>query len=96
MRNGLTLVLSHFFAASRTSLSDLFIQLWACLTAQAAMGKLYLSFSVLRALFRTQFSVKNRDYDSGIIKKTLLMFVNILIDNIFHFQNLNLNFFLRS
>jgi hypothetical protein len=25
------------------------------------------SFNVLKALFRTHFSVKNRDYDSGII-----------------------------
>jgi hypothetical protein len=30
------------------------------------------SFSVLKALFRTHFSIKNRDYDSGIIKKRLL------------------------
>jgi hypothetical protein len=30
------------------------------------------SFSVLKALFRTHFSIKNRDYDAGIIKKGLL------------------------
>jgi hypothetical protein len=41
MRSGLTLFLSHFFAASRSTLSDLFIQLCASLTAQATMGKLY-------------------------------------------------------
>jgi hypothetical protein len=43
MRSGLTLILSHCFAASRTSLLDLFIQLCAYLTAQATMGKLYLT-----------------------------------------------------
>jgi hypothetical protein len=42
MRSGLTLILSHLFAASRASLSDLFIQLCASLTAQATMGKLYV------------------------------------------------------
>jgi hypothetical protein len=42
MRSGLTLILSHFFAASRASLSDLFIELCASLTAQATMGKLYI------------------------------------------------------
>jgi hypothetical protein len=47
MCSGLTLVLSHFLAASRTSLSDLFIQLWASLTAQAIMGKLYILYSLL-------------------------------------------------
>jgi hypothetical protein len=40
MRSGLTLILSHFFAASRASLLDLFIQLCASLTAQAIMSKL--------------------------------------------------------
>jgi hypothetical protein len=61
MRSGLTapsLILSHFFAASRTSLSDLFIQLCASLTAQATMGKLNVFELIPKvdlSIFKTTF-----------------------------------------
>jgi hypothetical protein len=56
MRSGLTLILSHFFAASGASLSDLFIQLCASLTAQATrtMGKLYIKTMLKRKCKTTQ------------------------------------------
>jgi hypothetical protein len=55
MRSGLTLILSHFFAVSRTSLSDLFIQLCASLTALATMSKLYnnVILVIMSPLFNT-------------------------------------------
>jgi hypothetical protein len=55
MRSGLTLILSHFFAVSRTSLSDFFIQLCASLTALATMSKLYnnVILVIMSPLFNT-------------------------------------------
>jgi hypothetical protein len=54
MRSSLTLILSHFFAASRVSLSDLFIQLCGSLTAQATMRKLYIKTMLKRKCKTTQ------------------------------------------
>jgi hypothetical protein len=46
MRSGLTLILSHFFAASRASIGPLYSTL-RILTAQATMGKLYVFSKII-------------------------------------------------